>query len=100
MVSDRLWQVCLLPTLASLFDHKLKCTSSPPLEQSIVLVISPLVSLMVDQVSSLQDCHVATCILSGNKGVDKKLLASEKDISEGCYWLLHSALEAILGSER
>ena len=41
--------------LPYLFDHKLKRTSSPALEQSVVLIISPLVSLMVDQVSSLQD---------------------------------------------
>ena len=51
--------------LPFLFDHKLKCTSSAPLEQSIVLNISPLVSLMVDQVSSLQNHHVAAGILSG-----------------------------------
>ena len=86
--------------LLPLFDHKLKCTSSPPLEQSVVLIISPLVSLMVDQVSSLQDRHVAAGILSGNKGVDKKFLASVKDIFEGSYRLLYSAPEAILGSEQ
>ena len=71
----------------------------PVLELSVVIT-SPLVSLMVDQVSSLQDRHVAASILSGNKGVDKKLLASVKDISEGCYQLLYSAPEAILGSEQ
>ena len=78
---------------------QLKCTSSPPLEQSVVL-ISPLMSLMVDQVSSLQICHVVAGILSGKKGVDKKFLASVKDISEGSYRLLYSAPEAILGSEQ
>ena len=62
--------------------------------------VSPLVSLMVDQVSSLQDRHVAASILSGNKGVDKKFLASVKDISEACYRLLYSTPEAILGSEQ
>ena len=86
--------------LPFLFDHKLKRTSSPPLEQSIALIISPLVSLMVDQVCSLQNRHVAAGILSGNKGVDKKFLASVKDISEGSYRLLYSAPEAILGSEQ
>ena len=55
---------------------------------------------MVDQVSSLQDRHVAAGILSGNQGVDKKFLASMKDTSEGCYRLLYSAPEAILGSEQ
>ena len=85
--------------LPFLFDHKLSRTSSPALEQSAV-IISPLVSLMVDQVSSLQDRHVAAGILSGSKGVDKKLLASVKDVSEGCYRLLYCAPEAILGSEQ
>ena len=39
---------------ASLFDAKLGRVYAPATEQSVVLVISPLVSLMVDQVSSLQ----------------------------------------------
>ena len=55
---------------------------------------------MVDQVSSLRQHDVAAGILSGNKGVDKKFLASVKDISEGYYHLLYSAPEAILGSEQ
>ena len=33
--------------LPFLFDHKLKRTSSPPLEQSVVIIISPFVSLIV-----------------------------------------------------
>lgn len=86
--------------LPFLFDHKLKRTSSSSLEQSVLLVISPLVSLMVDQVNSLRQRDVATGILSGNKGVDKKFLASVKDISEGYYRLLYSAPEAILGSDQ
>ena len=36
------------------------------------LVISPLVSLMADQVSALQGRRVAAVILSGNEGVDKR----------------------------
>ena len=55
---------------------------------------------MVDQVSSLQHRHVAAGILSGNKGVDKKYLASAKDISEGYFRLLYSSPVAILGSEK
>ena len=50
--------------LLFLFDHKLKRTTSPPLEQSIVLIVSPLVSVMVDQVSSLQDRFSATILIS------------------------------------
>ena len=61
----------------------------------VVLVISPLMSLMVDQVSTLQGCGVAAGILTGNKGVDKKLLACDKDILEGKFRLLYTAPEAI-----
>ena len=83
--------------LPFLFDHNLKHTSSPALEQSVDLIISPLMSLMVDQVSSFQDHHVVVGILIGNKGVDNRFLASAK---EGCYQLLYSAPEAILGSDQ
>ena len=66
--------------LLFLFSHKFKRTSSSALEQSVILIISPLVSLMVNKVSSLQHHHVAAGILNGNKGVDKKFLACVKDI--------------------
>ncbi len=51
-----------------MFDFKLKKTSSPGVERSVVLVLSPLISLMVDQVSSLQQRGVSAGILSDNKG--------------------------------
>ena len=86
--------------LPFLFDLKLGRTSSPPRERSVVLVISPLVSLMVDQVSSLLSRGVSAGILSGNKGVDKKFLACEQDILEGRFRLLYSAPEAIFSSDR
>ena len=39
-------------------------------------------------------------MLSGNKGVDKKYLACEKEITEGKFRLLYSAPEAICSSDR
>ena len=51
-----------------MFDFKLKRTTVPQAERSAVLVISPLVSLMVDQVSGLQTRGVPAAILSGNTG--------------------------------
>ena len=62
--------------LPFLLDMKFGRTEAPAVERSVVLVVSPLVSLMVDQVSSLQSRGVPAAILSGNKGVDKKLLAT------------------------
>ena len=49
-----------------LLDFKLNRTTVPQVERSVVLVISPLVSLMVDQVSGLQRRGVPAAILSGN----------------------------------
>ena len=59
--------------LPFMFDFKLKRTSSPRVERSVVVVLSPLVSLMVDQVSGLQKRGVPAAILSGNKGKIKHM---------------------------
>ena len=53
---------------------------------------------MVDQVSSLQKRGVRAGILSGNRGVDKKLVATEGDVVEGKFRLLYSAPEATVSS--
>ncbi len=55
---------------------------------------------MVDQVSSLRSRGVSAAILSGNAGVDKQYLASEADIKSGCFRLLYSCPEAVIGTDR
>ena len=50
-----------------MLDFKLKRGSSTP-DHSVVLVISPLVFLMIDQVSKQQKRSIAAGILSGNTG--------------------------------
>ena len=82
--------------LPFLFDFKLGKVDLPPLYQSVVVVISPLLSLMIDQVTSLRDRGVQAAILCGNVGVDGKLLASEKDIEKAEYKLYFSVPEAWL----
>ena len=44
--------------------------------RSVVLVISPFVSLMVDQVSSLISRGVSAAIMSSRREIDQKLLVS------------------------
>ena len=63
--------------LPFLFDYKLG--NSAASESSIVIVVSPLVSLMVDQVTSLRSHGVSAAIMSGHKAavVDKALLATD-----------------------
>lgn len=82
--------------LPFLFDYKLsKVDLVPPSKKSVCLVVSPLVSLMVDQVVSLRGKGVHAAILSGNKGIDVKLLATDKEIGDGSHSLLFSAPEAL-----
>ena len=88
-------------TLPHLFDYKMKRLGNQLTRRSVVLVVSPLVSLMVDQVSSFRRAGInSAAILSGNTGVDDKLTASGRDIQEGKFNLLYSAPEAIVGVNR
>ena len=64
---------------------------------SLVLVISPLVSLMIDQVRVLRGKGVNAAILSNAAGkVEKSLIATEEDLSASRF--LFCAPEAILCS--
>lgn len=84
--------------LPYLFDAKLgRQTDS---RSSVVLVISPLVSLMVDQVRSLRQRGARAAILTtsaeSSRVPDKSLIATDSDLADASY--LFSAPEAILGS--
>ena len=86
--------------LPFLFDYKLGKVDLPLLNQSVVIIVSPLVSLMVDQVAKLRERGVKAAILGGNvAGMDgTELLASENDMDKGAYKLLFSAPEAVVVS--
>ena len=81
-------------------DYKLGRTKGPLVARSVVLIISPLVSLMIDQVRSLNTRGVSAAILSSNKGIDRSLVATNKDVSDGKYRLLFTAPEAVVEDHR
>ena len=78
--------------LPFLYDYKLSPTD--PSKKCTVLVVSPLISLMVNQVKSLRRRKVACCILSGNPGIEKDIQAVS--LSPGEYSLVFTAPEAII----
>lgn len=82
--------------LPFLFDHKLDRLRA--CSCNVVLVVSPLVALMIDQVESLRKRGVDRAVMSDREGVDKGLLVSEKHISQ--YHLLFCAPEAVILVER
>ena len=86
--------------LPFLFDFKLGHTSRVD-SRSTVIVVSPLISLMTDQVTSLRQRGVSAAILSRREGVNKDLLADDKELSiPGKFSLLFCAPEVVIGSEK
>ena len=49
-------------------------------DNSLVIVISPLVSLMVDQVRSLRSRSVKASVMSSGSGVEKEFIATDDDL--------------------
>ena len=74
MAAYWVWQVQVIPFC----DYKLGRIESPLPQRSVVVVVvvSPLVSLMVDQVTSLRLRGVSAAILSGFQGGDHQLQAN------------------------
>ena len=60
----------------------------------------PLVSLMIDQVSSLRERGVTAAILSGHPGVPVELQDSVPDVCAIKFSLLYVAPEAIISVEK
>ena len=63
--------------LPFVMDYKYSCTGT---QSSSVLVISPLIALMIDQVGSLRSRGVK-CFIATSKGVKKKFLATDLSFS-------------------
>ena len=82
--------------LPYLFDYKFgRVTAGSP---SLVVVVCPLISLMVDQVRKLRHRGVKAAILTSSSDLpDNTLIATGDDLERASY--LFSAPEAILGSK-
>ena len=89
--------------LPYMFDHKLGRSNVGC--KSVVLVVSPLLSLRVDQVTSLRSAGVGATILRSagfpcGGPLTDKLLVDERDIERGKFSLLFGTTKAIVESER
>ena len=73
LVLENIWY----EVLPFVFDAKLGK------DNSVVIVVSPLISLMVDQVQSLRRRSVRAAILSSGSKVDKEFVAKDDDIRHG-----------------
>ena len=100
MVANWIWEVCMLPDIAHVFDFKLGRLSAPPAKRSVVLIVSPLVSLMIDQICDLRSRGVHAAILSGNRNVGPNFTVTETDIQHGKFNLLYSSPECIVDTDR
>ena len=80
--------------LPFMFDLKLGRVGTPWL--SLVIVVSPLVSLMIDQARSLRSRGVKAAVMSSGSGVEKDLIATDDDLTNSS--LLFCAPEAILST--
>ena len=78
-------------TIPFLMDHKLGLVSAS--KSSTVLVVSPLVSLIIDQVQNLRKRGVKSSILTSTSAVSKEFLATDESLTSDS--LLFCAPEAI-----
>ena len=79
--------------LPFVFDHKLGRIEGTNI-YSLVIVVTPLVSLMVDQVTDLKKRDVDAAIISGSDRIEKSHLATEQKLKD--YRVLFTVPEAIL----
>ena len=79
-----------------MIDYKLGRTNAPLVDRSVVLVVSPLVCLMIDQVRSLKSRGVSAAIVSSNRGIDKGLVTTPTEVSLGKYRFLHTVPKAVV----
>jgi ATP-dependent DNA helicase RecQ len=79
--------------LPFVYDHKLGRVGTQT--RSLVLVLSPLISLMVNRVTNLKLHGVSTAIMFGSDKISKRLQATKMDL-KNCS-LLFSVPEVVLG---
>ena len=76
--------------------------------RSVVVVVSPPVSLMTEEVRKLRQCGVSCAILAvgtggssyGSERCARELLVKEEDLTSVSYRILYSSSEAVIGNVR
>ena len=76
------------------YDYKL---GNKDRDRCLVLVISPLTSLMVNQVVTLKSYGVSAAIVSHGQGIQKDVIASDEHNAK--YSLLFCSPEALVSSK-
>ena len=76
------------------YDYKL---GNKDRDRCLVLVISPLISLMVNQVVTLKSYGVSAAIVSHGQGIQKDVIASDEHNAK--YSLLFCSPEALVSSK-
>ncbi len=84
-------------SLPFVMDHKLGLTDSDANKRCAVLVVSPLVALMTDQVQSLRNRGVNSSIVTSTSAVAKEYLTTDESLSTDT--LLFCAPEALVMSK-
>ena len=81
------------------FDHLKKHPDHPrlPLSQSIVIVVSPLIALMKDQVSALNDKGLSAVYVSGDTSECNEKIIEE--LHEGNFQVVFFSPESLLTDE-
>ena len=81
-----------------IMDYKLGRRESGRRSFSTVLVVSPLISLMVDQVTSLRERGVTAGIISSQSSIPGELTVRVSNIHQ--YSILFCAPEAVIGVDK
>ena len=84
-------------TLPFVMDHKLNPAGQEGVRSSAVIVVSPLIALMEDQVSGLRKRGVKASIITSSTSVTKDIISTDKSLATDSIFFC--APEALMTSK-